>query len=189
MSVTKHRFTVEEYHKMVEAGIFGEDDRVELIRGEIVEMAAIGKRHVECVIRLNRLLNEWILIQRPPGFEDAAVSVQNPVILSEYGEPQPDLVLINRSRGREGVPEPEDVVLVIEVADISLSYDREEKLPLYGDAGIPEVWIADVNSGIVEVHTDPRSSGYGSTSYARNAEEIPSLIVEGITADQALGSI
>ncbi len=135
MGVVRHRFTVEEYRKMGEAGIFSEDDRVELIDGEVVEMAPIGGRHVESVIRLNRLLSCWALDTREAGL---FVSVQNPLALSGYGEPQPDLILVRRREGRSGVPVPEEVLLVVEVADTSLVYDRDRKLPLYAEAGIPE---------------------------------------------------
>jgi hypothetical protein len=104
--VTRRRFTVHEYHRMGEAGILHEDDRVELIEGEIVEMAAIGTRHLSCVNGLNRLLVR--------GVDDAAiVSVQNPVRLDEHTEPQPDLAVLRVRDYRESLPMPEDVLLLI----------------------------------------------------------------------------
>jgi Uma2 family endonuclease len=177
MSVIKHRFTVEEYHKMGEAGIFSEDDRVELVGGEIVEMAPIGDRHVECVIRLNRLLNRWLILESPSGFEGAAVSVQNPVALFADGEPQPDVALLRDRGGKTGVPDPEDVIFVVEVADTSLEYDRMVKLPLYARAGIPEAWLVDLRHDIVEVHADPGARGYGAVVRTGRGERVPSSVV------------
>ena len=143
MGAVRHRFTVEEYRKMGEAGIFHEDDRVELIEGEVLEMAAIGDRHFECVYRLTRLLSRWVFGDAPSLYGDAeagriGVSVQNPLVLSIDGEPEPDLVLVRRREGRSGVPVPEEAKLVVEVADTSLVYDQDTKLPLYAAAGIPE---------------------------------------------------
>ncbi len=129
---------------MGEAGIFSEDDRVELIDGEVVEMAAIGDRHVESVMRLNRLLPRWVLLEAPEAHDDGEeggaffVSPQSPLTLGEHFEPEPDLVLLRRREGRAGVPIPEEVLLVVEVAYTSLAYDRETKLPLYAEVGIPE---------------------------------------------------
>jgi hypothetical protein len=109
---------------MGEAGILHEDDRVELIEGEIVEMAAIGTRHFSCVNRLN-----WLLVMSVG--DEAVVSVQNPVRLNEHTEPQPDLTVIRPRNYTEALPVPEDVLLLIEVSDTTLAYDRNIKLPLY----------------------------------------------------------
>jgi Uma2 family endonuclease len=122
--VVRRRFTVHDYHRMGEAGILHEDDRVELIEGEIVEMAAIGTRHFACVNQLNRLL------VRSAG-DVAIVSVQNPVRLDEHTEPQPDLTVLRVRNCRESLPFPEDVLLLIEVSYTTLTYDRGVKLPLY----------------------------------------------------------
>ena len=130
--VTRRRFTVHEYHRMAEAGILHEDDRVELIEGELIEMAAIGTRHFTCVNGLNRFL------VRSVG-DEAIVSVQNPVRLDEYGEPQPDLAVIRPRDYRESLPMPEDVLLLIEVSDTTLAYDRGVKLPMYARKGMREV--------------------------------------------------
>jgi Uma2 family endonuclease len=137
MEVKRRRFTVHDYHRMGEAGILHEDDRVELIEGELVEMTAIGTRHFSCVNRLNRLLVMHV-------GDDAIVSVQNPVRLNEYNEPQPDLTVIRPRDYLESLPKPEDVLLLIEVSDTTLAYDRGVKLPLYARAGIREVWIVDL---------------------------------------------
>ena len=150
-AINRHRFTVEEYHKMGEAGIFGEDDRVELIDGEVVEMTPIGWRHANCVNDLNMLLVRF-------AGERYVVSVQNPLTISEHGEPQPDLVLLKR-RPHGRLPAPGDVALVIEVSDTTLSYDRDVKLPRYGRAGLAEVWIVDLEGRRVELHSAPSAEG------------------------------
>ena len=165
--VVRRRFTVHDYHRMGEAGILHEDDRVELIEGEIVEMAAIGTRHFTCVNGLTRLL------VREAG-DAAIVSVQNPVRLDEHTEPQPDLTVLRVRDYRESLPTPEDVLLLIEVSDTTLAYDRGVKLPLYARAGIREVWIVDLPGEVIERHTDPSVDGYRSSERARRREEIKS---------------
>jgi Uma2 family endonuclease len=165
--IVRRRFTVHDYHRMGEAGILYEDDRVELIEGEIVEMAAIGTGHFTCVNGLTRLLVR--------GVGDAAiVSVQHPLRLDEHTEPQPDLTVLRVRDYRESLPKPEDVLLLIEVSDTTLSYDRGVKLPLYARAGIREVWIVDLPGEVIERHTDPSVDGYRSSERARRREEIKS---------------
>jgi Uma2 family endonuclease len=152
----RRRFTRAEYHRMAEVGILGEDDRVELIRGEIVHMSPIGRRHTAFVDNLNQ-----ILVGRLAGL--AIVSVQNPVVLTEDTEPQPDMKVLRR---RDDVPykqreaHAEDVLLLVEVADSSLAYDRTTKLRLYAEAGIPEYWIVDCVTEAVEVFRTPGPDGY-----------------------------
>ncbi len=165
--VTRRRFTVHEYHRMGEAGILHEDDRVELIEGEIVEMAAIGTRHFACVNQLTRLLVR--------GVGDAAiVSVQNPVRLDERTEPQPDLGVLRIRDYRESLPMPGDVLLLIEVSDTTLAYDRGVKLPLYARAGITEVWIVDLAGEVIERYTDPSAEGYRSFERVRRGGKVES---------------
>ena len=180
--VTRRRFTVHEYHRMGEVGILHEDDRVELIEGEIVEMAAIGTRHFSCVIGLTRLLVR--------GVGDAAiVSVQNPVRLDEHTEPQPDLAVLRVRDYRESLPMPEDVLLLIEVSDTTLPYDRGVKLPLYARAGIREVWIVDLAGEVIEYYTDPSGDTYRGLKQARRGEKIESAAMPELTlgVDTVLG--
>lgn len=177
MEAVKHRFTVEEYRKMGEAGIFSEDDRVELIDGEVVEMAAIGGRHVESVMRLTRLLSRWSIEREAELF----VSVQNPMVLSEFGEPQPDLTLVRRREGSSGTPVPEEILLVVEVADTSLAYDQSVKLPLYAGAGIPEAWLVDLNGDAVEVHSEPASGTYTTVARVKRGERVASATLPALT--------
>jgi Uma2 family endonuclease len=151
----RRRFTVEEYERMGAAGILGEDDRVELLDGEIVEMSPIGPRHAGRVNRLNRLLAVGL-------GERAVVTVQNPVRLALRSEPQPDLVVARPRRDfyELGHPTPDDVLLLVEVAEISAAFDRGVKVPLYARAGIPEVWLVDLASEQVMVHRAPTEGRY-----------------------------
>lgn len=148
--VKKRRFGVEEYHRMAEAGILGEDDRVELVDGEIVEMTPIGWRHVRAVTVLTQLLAGAL-----PGYY---VSVQNPVVFGENDERQPDLALVRAEALEGALPEASDVALVVEVAETSLSYDRDVKVPLYAQAGVPEAWVVDLAAGTIEVYASPRAA-------------------------------
>jgi Uma2 family endonuclease len=169
----RRRFTVDEYHRMAKAGILHEDDRIELIEGELIEMAAIGSRHMACVIELNR---RFVL-----GLVDrAVVSVQNPVRLSSHSEPEPDVVLLRprADRYRDALPGPEDVLLLIEVSDTTLAYDRGIKLALYAAAGIPEVWIWDLKRRRVLVHRDPAGRSYRTVEIVERGEIAPAAFPE-----------
>ena len=157
LKLKTRRFTVGDYHRMAEAGILSEDDRVELIEGEIIEMAPIGGRHVGLVHRLTHLF-----VRR---FGDAAiVSVQNPVRLNDRTEPQPDLMLLRPRPDFYAVagllPTPQDVLLLVEVADTRVEVDRRVKMPLYARSGIQEVWLVDVEQESITVFRDPTPGGY-----------------------------
>ena len=169
--VQRYRFTVDEFARMGEAGIFTEDDRVELIDGEILQMTPIGPAHAWIVDRLNELI-----MTRLAG--RVHVRVQNPVRLDRHTEPQPDLVVARRSDAYAARhPEPGDVLLAIEVADSSLRYDRLEKAPRYARSGVPEMWLVDVEAGTVTVHTDPGPDGYASRHVRRRGDQIVSTSV------------
>jgi len=172
----KRWFSVDDYYRMVQAGILTADDQVELIEGGVIEMSPIGSRHAACVNRLNSLLSR--LVGRK-----LIVSVQNPIRIDEFSEPQPDVALL---RPREDFyagshPAASDVLLVIEVADTSVEYDRRKKLPLYARAGIPEVWLADLPEARFEIHTQPRGGEYQSTTIVRRGESIDSRTVAGLS--------
>lgn len=155
LPLARYRFTVDDYYRLAQAGILGEDDRVELIEGEIVMMTPIGSRHAACVSRTTRLL-VGILGDR------AIARVQLPVRLDDHSEPEPDVCLA-RPRGDEyatGHPGPADLLLLIEVSDSSLAYDRGVKLPLYGRSGVPAVWILDLGRSLVEAYSGPSLDGY-----------------------------
>ena len=156
----RRRFTVAEYYAMADAGILGHTERVELLDGEIVMMAPIGNNHAFCV---NWLTEALILAL----YGRANVSVQNPVRLDENSEPQPDIAVLQR---REDFyvsrhPEPADVLLLIEVADSTLDSDRGEKLPLYANAGIPEVWVVNLRDRRLEAYTEPADGEYATARH------------------------
>ncbi len=180
--VTRWRFTVHDYHRMGEAGILHEDDRVELIEGELVEMAAIGARHFSCVNRLNRLLVINV-------GDEAIVSVQNPVRLNEHTEPQPDLTVIRPRDYRLSLPGPEDVLLLIEVSDTTLAYDRGVKLPLYARAEIGEAWIVNLPGETIERYTGPSAGSYRQADQMRRGQTLTSTALSGLilSADEILG--
>jgi Uma2 family endonuclease len=146
--------TVDEYHRMGEAGILTEDDRVELIEGELVAMAPIGSEHIAATNSLNRLL---VLAVGDHGI----VSVGNPVRLNRHSEPQPEFsILTPRDDYKKTLPRPEDAMLAVEVANTSLDYDRKVKLALYARSGIPEVWIVNLSASEVEVYRSPVGDNY-----------------------------
>jgi len=180
--LSRWRFTVHDYHRMGEAGILHEDDRVELIEGELVEMTAIGTRHFSCVNRLTRMLVMH-------AGDDAIVSVQNPVRLNEYTEPQPDLAVIRPRDYRESLPEPDDVLLLIEVSDTTLAYDRGVKLALYARAGIGEVWIVDLPNETIERYTSPSADGYRHADQKGRGQTLESTALSGLvpSVDEVLG--
>ena len=169
MAVTllRRRFTADEYHRMGQAGILGEDDRLELLEGEIVEMAPIGSRHQATVNRLTELFSRGVT-------ERATVSVQGPARLGEGSEPQPDVTLLRRRADfyASAHPGPGDVLLLVEVSDTSIEYDREVKLPLYARYGIAEVWLVGLEAGIVEVYRGPTARGYEEESRSRRGQNI-----------------
>lgn len=176
--VRRYSFTVDEFAKMGEAGIFTEDDRVELIAGEVRDMVPIGSRHAGIVDRMNVTLVE--LLKR-----SAIVRVQNPLRLDSHNEPQPDISIL---RVRDDYyttahPEPGDTLLVIEVADSSLAYDLNEKTPQYAKSMIPELWLADLEAEVVTVFTQPGPSGYASEREIARGSTIASESVEGLRVE------
>jgi Uma2 family endonuclease len=147
---TLKRFTLTEYHRLAELGFLGEDDRVELIHGQIVEMAAKGTAHEVCITRLLRELPKLV-------GDRATLRSQSPLILSQDNEPEPDFTIVqNRADDYlSSHPEPADVLLVIEISDSSLSYDQEFKLPLYAGANIADYWIFNLVENHLEVYSEP----------------------------------
>jgi Uma2 family endonuclease len=170
VETTKKLFTVHNYHRMAEAGIFGPDERVELIEGEVLEMSPLGHRHMICVNRANRLFIT-------KAGDRALVSIQNSLGLSEYTEPQPDVVVL-KPRADEYAAKrlsAEDTLLVIEVAQTTLDYDRRRKLPLYAAAGVTEVWIEDLKNDLLLVYRQPSGNMYSTSHVLRRGESISPL--------------
>ena len=152
----RHHFTVHDYYRMAKAGILHEDDRVELIEGEIIEMPPIGSHHSAIVDKLNWLLSQQL------DLTETLVRIQEPVRLSPDTEPQPDIAIVPLRDDfyRLRHPGPDELLLVIEVADSSIAYDQDIKVPLYGRTGVPEVWIVDVTAAAVDVFRQPQANGY-----------------------------
>ena len=149
--IERRAFSAGEYHAMAKAGILTKDDRVELLDGEIIVKEPIGSGHASCVMRLSRMLSEAV-------GKRAIVSVQGPVRLDEASEPEPDLMLLKRRDDFYAAahPTPADVLLLIEVSDATVAFDKSVKLPLYARAAIPEVWIVNLPDRVVEVYSSPR---------------------------------
>ncbi len=167
LGVLTHWFSVEEYGLLSDAGILHEDDRLELIEGRIIDMSPIGSSHAASV---NRLLGIFVNL-----FQDRAiVSVQNPVRLDAHSEPQPDLMLL-RSRDdfyAERHPGPEDVLLLLEIADTLLDYDRQVKIPLYARHAIPEVWLLNLRDQSIEAYRSPAPDGYEQALTLRGQQDL-----------------
>lgn len=171
----RHAVSATEYLRMGEAGVFGPEARLELIEGEIVEMTPIGSRHAGTVNTLNRLL------VRLAG-DRAVVSVQNPAIVSARSVPQPDLALLAPRDDSYSAAHPTaaNVLLAIEVADTTLAFDIETKVPLYARAGIPEVWVVDVNEQAIRVYRDPSASGYKTSFTVAGEGSVASLVLPDV---------
>lgn len=168
IELKRRRFSVKEYHRMIEVGILTKRDRVELLEGEIVEMSPIGDPHQGTVDRLNHLLHS-----RPAA--RVIIRIQGPILLASVeSEPQPDVALLEPRQDFYTTrrPEPDDVLLVIEVMDSSVQRDRRVKLPLYARAGIVEVWLLDLNTDRVEVHRRRNIGGYAESRVLQRGESI-----------------
>lgn len=177
--MTRHKLDVDAYDRMADAGILGQDDRVELIDGELIDMAPIGQGHAGIVNGLNRAL---VLACG----DRAVVSPQNPVRLDRWNEPQPDFAVFRPRADFYATgerPTPSDVLLLVEVADSSLRFDRTVKLPLYARARIAELWIVDCKSQVLDAYRRPADGGYGEMTTHRPGERLaralaPEIIVK-----------
>jgi Uma2 family endonuclease len=180
-----YRLTVQNYHQMAAAGIYPEDDRLELLQGEIVALPPIGPGHASGV---NRLMHSFLSLQVEGK---VIISVQRPIRLGEYSEPQPDLALLKPrpdfySRNHPG---PEDAFLVVEVMASSAAYDRAVKVPLYARFGIMETWLVEVEQGLIEVYRAPGPEGYQQVHTWQRGERLaPEAFPElSLTVDALLG--
>lgn len=165
---TAKRFTITEYNHLTELGFFGEDDRVELIEGEIIQMTPKGTSHSVCETRLERELFKLV-------GERATLRGQQPIIISDFSEPEPDRVIV-KNRDDDYLsshPCPEDILLLIEIADSSLKYDQEVKLPLYAEAGILDYWIFNLNDNYLEHYREPLQNSQGKFSYRKKIVFLP----------------
>lgn len=174
-AIARKRFTVADYYRMAETGIIRRDDRVELLDGEIRVTSPIGSWHAGVVNRLAALLMQRL-------GSSAVVAVQNPVRLGQFDEPEPDIAVL-RARNdfyAESHPTPSDVLLIIEVADSSIDYDRDEKLPRYASVGVAEVWLIDLNEEAVEQFREPKDGRYQTVKSFTAAERFGPLLLPTI---------
>lgn len=162
LDVRQRPITADEYHEMARAGILHEDERIELIDGRLIAMSPIGWPHANIVTALNELLVRLTTHQ---------VSVQNPVRLDRFNEPQPDIVLLRRDRDPAGPMLAEHAALVVEVADSTLAFDRRVKLARYALAGIREVWIVNVEAMQLEIYRHPSGDTYEEKIVLRPGDE------------------
>ncbi len=176
----RHAISAEEYLRMGEGGVFAPEARLELIEGEIVEMAPIGSPHAGMV---NTLV--W-LFSRAAG-DQAVVAAQNPLIVGERSVPQPDMVLLRPRADRysRSHPTTADVLLLVEVADTTLPFDLGTKIPLYARCGIAEAWVIDVRERVVRVFRDPSASGYRTSFTVQGDESVTALALPAIAVSVA----
>lgn len=174
----RHRVSVEDYHRMARSGILRAADRVELIEGEVIDMAPIGSRHAAAVKRLIASLQGRLGAA-------AILAVQDPLRLGERSEPQPDLMLLKPRADfyRDAHPGADDVLLLIEVADSSAGYDQGIKLPLYARHGVGEVWIIDLDNNRVQFHRRPRGATYAESSATETPGPTPVRALPGLMID------
>jgi Uma2 family endonuclease len=167
-AVRKRLITVDEYYKMADAGIFHEDDPIELIEGELIETSPVNTPHINCVMNLTEMFTAM--------FEGKArVSIQSPVYLGKYSEPEPDAAVLKKRNYGKIKPAASDVLLMVEVADSTLLYDRREKLPLYAKHGVPEFWIVNIAEKRLEVYREPQKKFYKQTLLLTVQDEISPL--------------
>jgi Uma2 family endonuclease len=185
IQLTPRRFTAAEYRQMIEAGVFGQDERVELIDGEIVQMSPIGDRHAACVRRLIALLSRLFTDQ-------AIIDAQNPIVADVSYVPQPDLALL-RPRSdfyASGTPTAADCLLIIEVADTSAEVDGQIKMPRYARGGAAELWLVDLERDVVVVYRDPIGDSYQHVQVVHRGDTITVGILQAppaVSVDFILG--
>jgi Uma2 family endonuclease len=181
---TSHRFTVEDWDRLIEVGFFTKYDRVELLDGEIFDITPIGDPHEASVDRLTRHF-----VTR--AGERAIVRIQGSVQVSKYSVPLPDVAVLAPRDDfyRGGKPQPDDLLLVIEVSDSSLAFDRGPKARLYAAGGVAEYWVVDVNGEVVDVCTEPSADGYRSVSTVGRGATLAPICLPGVslTVDEILG--
>jgi Uma2 family endonuclease len=179
MHFRERRITVEEYFAMGEAGILSDDDRVELLDGRLIDMPPIGPPHSHSVNNLEKLFARRVYADDPPL---ARLSIQNPIQLDEYGAPQPDLLLYEPEMPTDRHPRPEDIYLVVEVADATVEYDREVKADRYAAAGVPEYWLVDLPGEAVDVFRQPEDDGYAERVRHRAGHALTISALPGVEA-------
>ncbi|CAA9589644.1 MAG: hypothetical protein AVDCRST_MAG18-4697 [uncultured Thermomicrobiales bacterium] len=176
VTVQRRRLTFAEFDRMKEVGVFTEDDRIELLDGELVAMSTVGGKHTGCIIRCDRRLQRAI----DPAL---LISVQNPLRIGGQTEFLPDLIVYRGDESSNEIPTAEQVLVVIEIADSSRNYDRATKIPRYAAAGIPEAVLVDLTEDRIIRYTEPRGDGYRQITLAGRGEQLPSAILPGLILD------
>jgi len=176
----RYLFTTDDYHRMLEARILTPDDRVELIRGEVVVMSPINARHAACVARLSESIFDRVQMT-------VCIRVQSPIVIADHSEPEPDVVLARRREDQyvAGHPQPENVLLVVEVCDTTIDRDRGVKVPLYAEAGIAEVWLVNLTRDEVEVYRDPEDARYKTIVARKPGDSLSPRSISGLEIDVA----
>ncbi len=182
VQVNHRLLTNTEYHKMIAAGILHEDEHLELIQGKLIQMSPIGAKHAACLRHVDKLLNSIVS-------EQVLISTQNPIVLGDGTEPEPDIALLKMREDfyARAHPTPKDIYFLIEIADYSLDYDRQIKVPIYAKTGIAQVWIIDVNDPKIIVHDNPLLGSYQNTkTYTHGNLELPLPNKETLNVDNLL---
>lgn len=174
----RHRLTVDEYHRMADVGLLAPDARVELIEGEIIDMAPMKSRHAT-------VINQLIEICVRSVKDRAIVTCQTPLRLLDHSEPEPDLMLLKprADRYRDATPTPADLALLIEISETTLPYDRNVKVPLYTRHGVPEVWIVDLVNNLVRFYRRPAGEHYADITATETPGDTPVAALPGLTID------
>lgn len=174
-----YRWTIQEFQQMVTAGILEEDDKVELLNGQIVYMSPVGRFHAACV----SMLNEWFFQALKRAY---IIRVQDPIVLDNLSEPEPDIVIANRKADyyAQSLPKPEDVRLIVEVADSSLAKDKGVKLPLYAAAGIQEYWLINISKEQLEIYTLPSEESYANHQVHQVTDQLDHELLGHFTIKQ-----
>lgn len=169
------RFSVDDYYKMIEMGMIDDYEKAEIIDGEMIQKMTIGDRHALAV----DMLSQFFFRNVP---DTVRVRIQNPLRLSDFDEPEPDIVLADLTKydGRRH-PRPAETLLVVEVADATLKFDRSRKVPLYAEAAIPEVWIVNLRNDLIEVHQEPSAGIYQTTKLYRRGETVISSVLPDLS--------
>jgi len=175
-AIQHHLLSVSDYYRMAQAGILTEDEHVELINGELFDMAPIGSFHADFIDRLARLFFKQ-------ADDSVRVRIQNPIHLSDFAEPEPDITLVKDNNYRQQHPSAEDVLLLVEVADTSLHYDLTIKLPLYAKHQIPEVWVCNLKDKRLDIYQQPDNDYYRLHLRPKADEIIQPLLVASISVD------
>ena len=180
----RYPITTDVYHQMIKQGILTSNDKIELLEGDLIKMSAVGPRHAACVDRLSEIL-------RTEFGKSITLRHQNPVELSDFSEPEPDIAILRRREDfyAHAHPAPGDVLLLIEISESTLKKDRGIKLSAYAKAGIVEYWIVNLQDDIIEVYTSPAGSSYQVTRIVHRHETLSPVLLSSIIleADEVLG--